>query len=81
MIDITKCILHINPKANFVCWENDFDRVIYDPSHIGAKPTLAECEAAWIEMQATPEVALPTTEERLTAIEAILPILAEAQIV
>ena len=53
-MDIAKAILHINPQARFICWENDFARVDYDPLHIGAKPTLAECEKAWAEIQATP---------------------------
>ena len=77
-MDITKCILHINPQANFVCWENDFNRVIYEPTHIGKKPTMAECEAAWDEIQAAPEATPPTIDERLSALEMVTVMLAEA---
>jgi len=77
MINITECILHINPQANFVCWENDFSRVVYDPSHVGVKPTLAECEAAWTEIQATSEVTAPTIEEQLEALKIVVAVLAE----
>ena len=79
MIDIAKCILHINPNAVFICWENDYNRVIYEAAHVGVKPTLAECEAAWDEIQAMPEIASPTIEERVLAMELLIPLIAEAQ--
>lgn len=69
-MNVTKAILHINPEAKFVCWDNDFDRVEYnDAQHVGVKPTLAECQAAWEEIKDIPEAIPLTIEQRLAAAE------------
>ena len=75
MVNITEAILFINPLAKFSCVANIFSSVVYADDYTGKKPTLAECEAAWAEIQSLPQH--PTTEERLVAIESLLPILAE----
>lgn len=44
-MNVTKCILHINPEAKFKCKENDFNKITWNPSYAGGKPTLAELQA------------------------------------
>lgn len=54
-----KCIKHINPQAHCVVWEGGV--VKYDPAHIGAKPTLEECEKVLPVVQE--QLALRETEQ------------------
>lgn len=47
----TNAILHINPDAKFMMWENDPERIVWnDAQHTGVKPTREECDTAWAEM-------------------------------
>jgi hypothetical protein len=76
-MDITRAILHINPDAKFTCWENDFERVVWDESNVSDKPTREEVETAWAEIENIVPVAVPTIEERMQAAELVISMLAE----
>ena len=47
---ITDAILHLDPEAKFVCWENDYNRITWDDSNAKSKPTLAELRAGWTDL-------------------------------
>ena len=51
-MNIAECILYLNPQAKFVCWNNDYKRIVWNKSHTGIKPTLAELEAVWPTVEA-----------------------------
>ncbi|MGQ0664385.1 MAG: hypothetical protein ACT4P2_12575 [Pseudomonadota bacterium] len=46
-MNVTACILHLVPGARFACWQNDYNRVVWNELHVGPKPALAELEAVW----------------------------------
>lgn len=43
-MNITECIIYLNPQAQFVVWNNDYSRIVWNKKHTGLKPTLAQCE-------------------------------------
>lgn len=51
-MNITKCILKLHPAAQFLCWENDYDRIEWQPANAFPLPTLEELNAAWPSVQA-----------------------------
>lgn len=51
-MDVFPCLQRLAPTAQFRVKSNDYNRVVWDPSNTAPKPTLAQCEAAWQEIQA-----------------------------
>ena len=51
-MDTALSILRLVSDAQFEIRGNDYNRVVWDPSNTAPKPTLAQCEAAWQEIQA-----------------------------
>jgi hypothetical protein len=49
MMDIAACLSHLRPDACFQVVANDYARIVWESD--GEPPTLAECEAAWKEIE------------------------------
>lgn len=46
-MDLFACVLRLVPDAQFSLSDNEYDKLVWSASNTQAKPTLAECEAAW----------------------------------
>jgi len=51
-MNITNCILHLIPEAQFMCWENDYARITWNDTNTKPLPSLADLELAWVDVQA-----------------------------
>jgi len=51
-MNITSCILHLIPDAQFMCWENDYARITWNDANTKPLPSLADLELAWVDVQA-----------------------------
>jgi len=51
-MNITTCILHLIPEAQFMCWENDYARITWNDTNTKPLPSLADLELAWVDVQA-----------------------------
>lgn len=49
-MNVTKSILHLLPGAKFVCWENDYNRIVWEDQR--PLPSLADLQAVWPTVQA-----------------------------
>ena len=63
-MNITQAILHLNPDAKFVCWENDYNRVTWDASNTKSKPSLSKLNTAWDAIEAN-TIAMEYKENRV----------------
>jgi len=50
-MNITTCILHLIPEAQFMCWENDYARITWNDSNTKPLPSLADLELAWVDVK------------------------------
>ena len=51
-MNITSSILHLIPEAQFMCWENDYNRITWNNTNTKPLPSLADLELAWVAVQA-----------------------------
>jgi hypothetical protein len=65
-MNITEAILHLNPEAKFVCWENDYNRITWNVSNTKAKPSLLELKTVWVTIETNKEA---NTYQELRAAE------------
>jgi hypothetical protein len=65
-MNITQSILHLIPDAQFMCWENDYNRITWNDSNTKSKPSLDELETAWAAVEAN-EKAMAYKEQRVSA--------------
>lgn len=70
IVEQLRCIKYLNPQARCVVWEGGI--VKYDTAHVGAKPTLKECEEVLsiIREQMTEEELQRSKEEEIKTKEA-----------
>ncbi|MBL8518181.1 MAG: hypothetical protein JNM76_14565 [Betaproteobacteria bacterium] len=50
-MNITAILLHLVPGAQFTCYDNNPDRIIWHPANPAPCPTRSEIEAAWPAVQ------------------------------
>ena len=61
-MNITTCILHLIPEAQFMCWENDYARITWNDTNTKPLPSLADLELAWVDVQAKEAQAVINSE-------------------
>jgi len=61
-VNITTCILHLIPEAQFMCWENDYARITWNDTNTKPLPSLADLELAWVDVQAKEAQAVINSE-------------------
>jgi hypothetical protein len=77
MDELRECVYKINPSARFSVWQDSPTSdpyVKWENGHTGAEPTVAECEAVLLEVQA--EIAAANRVTTLTMRQARLQMLA-----